>query len=410
VSRINYLYFSLFIAFPLIVNAADDLDLLVRSPDLTLTTLLDQVLENYPDYEQIQPRLEEARQLGKRADSLLAGGTKALVRYQTGEIGNNDNLREYEAGLELPLWRFGQRRASHDVAEEAHREAERFSRAVRWQVAGAIRTALWRIQLTESLHEEAHEAHETSTELMNTVRRRVELGDLAPGDLLQAEQDVLSNKIRVLSAESAYVDAAHAYEILTESSRLPTSFLEQPSQKNRIDENHPMLALSFARLNRSQAEYELAQQARSDSPLLFLGARSERGGDDNEFEDSVGLIFSYPLGSANLKAEMASSQVRVAAARGEHKSIRRMLETQFHDAKHDLEHVKREREAAMARNELASQHLEMSRIAFELGDIELMIFLRVKETAFTAKTLAREKEILWQNAIANYNQAVGEIP
>jgi len=358
----------------------------VRVPDLTLAGLLDQVLESYPDYEQIQARMDEAQQLGKKAGSLLSGGSTALVRYQTGEIGNNDNLKEYEAGLLLSLWRFGERRASRDVAEEAEKEAERFSRAVRWQLAGAVRTALWQIELGETLHEEAHEAHQTSLELLNTVRRRVELGGLAPGDLLQAEQNVLTSEMRVLSAEAANVDAVHAYEILTEFSQMPASFMEQPSK------------------------YELTRQAGSDSPQLFVGARSERGGNDAEFEDSVGLIFTYPFGSADLRADVAASQVEVAEARSEHKSIRRLLDTQFHEAKHDLDLLSRERKVAAARNELAQKHLEMSRTAFELGDIELMRFLLVKEIAFNARTLAREKEVLWQNAIASYNQAVGEVP
>jgi len=382
----------------------------VRVPDLTLAGLLDQVLESYPDYEQIQARMDEAQQLGKKAGSLLSGGSTALVRYQTGEIGNNDNLKEYEAGLLLSLWRFGERRASRDVAEEAEKEAERFSRAVRWQLAGAVRTALWQIELGETLHEEANEAHQTSLELLNTVRRRVELGGLAPGDLLQAEQNVLTSEMRVLSAEAANVDAVHAYEILTEFSQMPASFMEQPSKKIEIDEDHPMLTLSSARLNRSKAEYELTRQAGSDSPQLFVGARSERGGNDAEFEDSVGLIFTYPFGSADLRADVAASQVEVAEARSEHKSIRRLLDTQFHEAKHDLDLLSRERKVAAARNELAQKHLEMSRTAFELGDIELMRFLLVKEIAFNARTLAREKEVLWQNAIASYNQAVGEVP
>jgi len=383
---------------------------LPRAADLSLHDLLEQVLDQYPGYEQIEPRLNEAARLGNKADSLISGSPSIEVGYRTGEVGNNANLREYEAGLNLPLWRWGQRSASRVLADESSREARGFSLALRWQLAGALREALWRIELGEARRAEALRSKEISADLERAVRRRVELGDLPRSDLLQAEQDLLTSELRVVEMSSAYRGSVGAYEVLTGLETLPGNLDEPLSEKKRVSEDHPLLALSRARLDRARAEFELARETGSDTPSLFVGTISERGGDDESFEDSVGIALSYPIGGRHLRAEVATERVRLAEERAEHRSVRKNLEAAYREALTNLDRRRSELDLAKTRDELAARHLEMTRAAFDLGDIDLMDFLRIKNIAVDARTAAREKDVLWRKAIADFNQAVGELP
>lgn len=384
---------------------------LQRSESLTLSALVDDVLARYPDAESLPARIEEAARFDALARSLLADTPAVEMRYQTGRIGNNDNLREFEAGIALPLWRFGERRASRDVARDMQREADRFGERLRWQVAGVLRSALWRIELTANRVARTENAAQVSADLLRSIERQVGLGILPRSDLLQARQDLLRSESRVVEARVEHANAVRAYRIIAGQDQRPAVLAETRSARTGVVEDHPALAYSAAQLARATAEYRLERQSGSSSPSLLLGARSERGGNDPSYEDSVGVFFSYPLGfGAHAKAAVAAAGTREAEARAEHRAQRQALELEVHDAAESLAGAEHAFHLAREMNDMAQQHLAMSKTAFELGEINLMTFLIIKENAYDAQVGASEKEIEWRRAIAFFNQAVGELP
>ncbi len=388
-----------------------DPEQLHQSDQLTLGLLVDEVLLKYPVYEELPARLEEAEKFDNKASSLFSDAFSLSFRYQTGRIGNNDNLREYEAGVQVPLWRFGERKASRQVASGIELEANTFAALVRWELAGALRASLWRIALTADRVAKNEKHTEISGDLLRGIARRVDLGALPRSDLLQAKQDKLNSEIRLSSARIEHANAIRAYRIITEQNVMPARFIEERSVRTGIDEQHPALIYSAARLERAGAEYRLQQESGTDNPSLLFGVRSERGGDDQTAEESVGVFFNYPLSfGSHVNAERATAGVQAAAVRAEHRSLQRELESASHDAERNLIGAEREYHLAFQKNELAQQHLAMSLTALELGEMHLQAFLLIKESAFAAEMDASEKEIQWRTAIANYNQAVGETP
>ncbi len=381
------------------------------SDQLTLSQLLDEVLETYPVSEELPARLEEAAKFDKKARSLLADAVSLEMRVQSGRIGNNDNLREYEAGIELPLWRLGERKASKVLARGIKEEASTFASFIRWQLSGVVRAALWNIRLTADQLAKTEKAVPVSADLLRGIERQVELGELPRSDLLQAKQDKLNSEIRLNAAQVEYANAVRTYRVITRRNTLPASLVEVKSARTGVVEEHPALAHSAARLARATAEYRLQQESANASPALLLGTRSERGGMDSSFEDSVGLSFRYPMGfGSQVNAGLAAPAVEAAAARAEHRSQRRQLEIAAHNAEQNLAGAEREYRLSQQKSELAQQHLAMSGKAFELGEMNLMIFLIVKETAYEAEMGASQKNIQWHSAVADYNQAVGELP
>ena len=391
-----------------------DQEQIIRSDQLTLSLLIDEVIGRYPVFEELPARLEEAEKYNDKSKSLLANALSLQLRYQTGQIGLDDksgDLREYEAGVSLPLWRIGERKASRQVARGIELEANSFGALVRWELAGALRAALWRIELTADRVAKTEKATEVSVDLLRGIERRVELGALPRSDLLQAKQDKLNSEIRLSSAKIEYSNAVRAYQIITEQNVMPANFIEERSAKIGIDEQHPALNYSAAQLERASAEYQLQQESGTSNPSLLVGIRSERGGQDAFFEETVGVSFSYPFGfGGHVNAKRATSGVRAATVRAEHREYRRQLEAISHDAERNLAGAEREYHLAKQKNELAQQHFKMSVRALELGEMHLLEFLIIKEIAFSAEMEASGKEIQWKSAIAQYNQAVGEVP
>jgi outer membrane protein TolC len=58
----------------------------------------------------------------------------------------------------------------------------------------------------------------------------------------------------------------------------------------------------------------------------------------------------------------------------------------------------------------AQEHLKMTEMSFNAGEINLMDFLRVQTQAYRAIKNAQESGIRLQRDIAFYNQAVGVMP
>lgn len=117
----------------------------VRDPALTLSAALDGALARAPGGALPQARLNESRVLAERADSLLSAPPAVQMRYQTDRLpGRGGGLRELEAGLELPLWRGGQRDALRREAAAVGRGTAQLPlaggrRTAREPVAGAGR-------------------------------------------------------------------------------------------------------------------------------------------------------------------------------------------------------------------------------------------------------------------------------
>ena len=65
---------------------------------------------------------------------------------------------------------------------------------------------------------------------------------------------------------------------------------------------------------------------------------------------------------------------------------------------------------AEEQNRLAQENLRLARVAFSVGETDLVGLLRVQTLAFAAQRSAQELRILRQRGIARYNQAVGVLP
>lgn len=395
--------------YGLVVDHEDPIEI---DPQLTLPQLLEQTLEKYPDRLINEALAQEADALKTRGDSWLAGSKVLQLEYHDDRVGSDQGSREASANLQFTVWNWGQRSAAQNVAEQAHLAADKQSNAVRLEVARLVREALWDMALADNRLQLARNNLTISEQLLEKVKRRVELGDLPKADLLLAESDHLQNQTVLTQAEAELMHSRKSYASLTQTTQVPGAYQEQLSDIKAIQPNHPMLEAVNAFVARKQAGIAWAKTTDSiNQPKVSIGTKStrdQRGSDDMQ---SVNVGVEIPFGHSTYDApEIAAAYLELNQALAQREHLQRQLEKGLHEAEHSLEVNRAELDIARKMKDIAEQHLTMMQISFESGEINLLDLLKIQARSLEAIRNAKEQEVKLQRNIALYNQAVGVMP
>ncbi len=378
---------------------------------LSLSELIDLTWQNYPESALLPALKQETEALRQRGDSWVAGALTATFSYRNGWVRDavGTGAPEIAGAIELPLWNWGQRAAGQRLAQMAEQANTLRSKVFKLRVAGLVRNALWDIALTNNRYEIAKYVYQVSEQLVKTVRRRVELGDLPRTDLLLAQTEQLRKRSELVQAEAEQMHARKRFATLTQMTRVPADFTEPQSEK-KITPQHPALSALNAFIERKRAELDWVKASGSGQPTLAIGGNSQRTTPDYSAE-TLTLDVSVPFGGSAHKApEIARANLELSNAISQRAHLYRDLEQSFHEALHILEIDRSELEIARQRRQIAETHLEMTQLSFSSGEINLLDLLKIQSRAFAAIRDAKESELKLQRDIAFYNQVVGQLP
>ncbi len=381
---------------------------------LNLREVIEATFEKYPQSALITAFEDEARALEQRSSNWIAGYPFIYVQwlddaaFGSRGIGN----QEVQFGYQVPFWMWNQRKASQRVTDEAKKSVGLYARALRHEVAGLVRDALWNLRLVENRLELARQIYGVAERLTAVVQRRVELGDLARADLLLAESDQLEKKTALVQAEAEVMHARKAYQNLTRLNRAPKSFEEKQSPLRQFDERHPAVAAANALVARAQAEVEFTRLSKQgNQPSLMLGTDSSRNSNNERFNNGTNVAITIPIGGESWNAPyVAQANVFLTERIAQREALWRSLEKALHEAIPRLEVDRAALEIANRRKAIAETQLNMSRLAFETGEIALIDYLKIQSSAQAAIRDAAERAILVQKDTAIYNQVVGVTP
>jgi len=261
-------------------------------------------------------------------------------------------------------------------------------------------------------HARERQVYDVSKQLLATVRRRVELGDLARSDELMAESDLLDKQSQLTLAEAEVMHARKAYMNLTRLDKAPKQFVEKRSGTAEIHEQHPAIAAANALVERAQAEVEFTRLSKQgNQPSIMVGTQHERFEKGSSFNNETNMVLQIPIGGESWNAPfVAQANVALNHKIADRATLMRRLEKALHEAEHILEVGRATLEIANKRKEIAETHLRMSRLAFEAGEIQLIDYLKIQANSQAAIRDAMERAILVQRDTAFYNQVVGVVP
>jgi len=342
----------------------------------------------------------------RQASSLLAGDPAVMLRHENDSYIDDNGFRQWEGGLELPLWLPGQREQRRQVATATDNEAEGIQRLQRWRVAGEVRELLWSLRIAAAGLALSDQGLGSAEVLETDVAKRYRAGELARTDLILAQKEVLARKTERVSAASHYDSL-----LWTGLSELPADIQERAAEAPGIADNHPALEAAHRSASRARAQRDQVRTEKRANPLLTLGGKSERAESGLSYDTAVIVAINLPLGTrAQSAVRSAQAERNLTEADIELARVRRDLENDLIRATADQRKTSQELALAEQQYALAGEGLRLTRRAFELGESDLFTLLQARAQALAAERDLRLRRLELGRATARLNQALGVIP
>lgn len=346
-----------------------------------------------------------------KAEQPFADAPSANLKYQTDAIGSDLGYREWEGGVDLPLWLPGQ---SDHYAREAERGlavSDSIDDAKRLEIAGEVRERLWAVAIARSEVAQNRSALEVAKGLLNDVQRRVEAGELPRSDRLLAEKEALLLQEAVQQASIRTTQAERLFNRYTGLDAPAVSEREAPPAEVALSPEHPQLRLAKRRMDQARAHRDRVSGERRRGPNLWVGGKSVKAATGAGHDSAVGVELTMPFGSgAHTAPALAEAEAALTQAQIEYNGTRLALEDTLTQARLELERANAALEQTARRRTLAEESLELSRRAFDLGETDLVRLLQAQADALSARHDYEIRQLEYGQALARLNQALGVIP
>lgn len=386
------------------------IDVMVLNPNLQLKEVLEKTFARSPQQAKLlsQQSVLDARNLV--ANAMLPSTPSLTIGHQNDTVGSGRGEREWQAEVELPVWRPNQRQNRLKVADAFKSSLITSQESLKLQVAGVLRDALWDIAFNDNNVALASNKLEVSQRLQADVEKRFKAGELAKTDAIFAQQETLRAEKEKLRAEAELMHARHRYFVLTGLREIPANIQEKQSSLEDYSQS-PIWLEAQSKLGLAETERQLANIESRDNFQVLINTRRIQGGFDTTFNDSVGLKIRIPFGGDARAATIKSaSELNLGNALSEQESLRLSLETAMHEAEHNLSVSQAELGIASQQFEMAKESVRLAQKAFQLGESDLVSLLRVQAQANEIERAFTSRQIQLQWDIARYNQAVGVLP
>lgn len=376
----------------------------------SLRAALDQAWEKSPQAQTLEAKRAESNAQGVAANSLLAGAPAVILGHRSDQLNNNAGVREWEAGMALPIWLPGQRDARQHQAKAGRVSLEANIRALRLRLAGELREAIWQVRQVEAQTQLDEARALTAKKLAEDVAKRVRAGELANTDLNLAQNEWRTAQAAVLQNRNRLLQAQQAYATLTGTTALPDDSAES-AQSKPLSDDHPLMEEARLAIEVAQAQVRVANQSRRDNPELELSTRRARGSLNDPYTSTAAISLRLPLATDARNLPLTSAaQTVLTSTQSEYSRTRLTLEYNRQQADQALQAADQLLDLARQRRGAARENLELIQKSFDLGESDLFTLLRARAAAFEAEQAYNQQEIAQALSRARLNQAQGVLP
>lgn len=377
---------------------------------VSLRAALDQAWEKSPQAQTLEAKRAESDAQGVAANSLLPGAPAIILGHRNDQLSNNAGVREWEAGIALPLWLPGQRDARQRQAKAGRVSLEADILALRLRLAGELREAIWQVRQVEAQIRLDEARAQTAKKLAEDVAKRVRAGELAKTDLNLAQNEWRTAQAAILQNRNRLLQAQQAYATLTSTTVLPDDSAES-AQSKPLSDDHPLMEEARLAIEVAQAQVRVVSQSRRDNPELELSTRRERGSLNDPYASTVALALRLPLATNARNLPLTSAaQTALTRAQSEYTRARLTLEYQLQQAVQALQAADQLLDLARQQRAAAWENLDLIQKSFSLGESDLFTLLRARTAAFEAEQAHNQQEIAQALSRARVNQAQGVLP
>ncbi|MDA7414899.1 TolC family protein [Xenophilus arseniciresistens] len=381
----------------------------------SLKDAFDAAWQQQPEARALAQRRVAAQATQRAADTWTPAPMALELAHTSDRLNSNEGQREWEAGIAIALWRPGERSSSRALAEAQAQALERRADLARLQLAGRLREAWWPLAQARLNHQLADQQLQLAEQLAADVERRMQAGELARSDLLQAQGSVAAARATQAEAAQAQVEAAQRWQAVAGQPAAADAALqpeaEPAAEAAAAFDSHPRGAELAQRLAVAQASAALTQRQGAGNPEITLGTTRERGsfGERGRYALNIGL--RLPFGqSARQEAQWASAQAEALELEAQLEQARLGLATEQHSLKARVAAMRVRLAAARQRAHLAEQTRELIDRSFRLGESDLPTRLRTHHEAVEAARQQAAARLELASAISQWRQSLGLLP
>lgn len=389
---------------------ANHMDVIVVNQNLQYKEVLEKTFARSPQQAKLLSQQSVLDARNQVASAILPSTPSLTIGHQNDTLGSGRGEREWQAEVELPIWRPNQRQNRLKVADAFKSSLISSQESLKLQLAGTLRDTLWDIAFNDNNVALASSKLEVSQRLQADVEKRFKAGELAKTDAIFAQQETLRAEKEKLRADAELMHARHRYYVLTGLREMPANIQEKQSSLKDYSQS-PIWLEAQSKLGLAETERQLANIESRDNFQVLINTRRIQGGFDTTFNDSVGLKIRIPFGGDARAATIKSaSELNLGNALSEQETLRLALETAMHEAEHNLSVSQAELGIAGKQYDMAKESVRLAKKAFQLGETDLVSLLRVQSQTNEIERAFTSRQIQLQWDIARYNQAVGVLP
>lgn len=386
---------------------------------ISLRVALDAAWALHPASRAYGNRAAELEARARAAQSIASGSPAVGLAHRTDALSGDAGRREYEAEVEVPLWNPGVRDATQkhvvaDVSALAWQQS-----AERLKLAGAVRELAAQVALAQAERDSVARKHLEATLLADDIERRVQAGDSARVDALQARAGAQQAQSQLVQSDAMLLRVVGQWRALTGQSQVadlketpPYALTQDPAvSAQAVQSEHSALQAAQAQVNSAQARLALAEADRRDPMALGVGVTRERAAAGAGLDTSLRFALRIPLGGDSRNAaRLAAARAELDAAHGQADAAIRQIHTDVASAHADLDAARRQEALATQRATLSTQMQELVAKSHRLGESDLPTRMRADNEKFDADLSLARARIALQRAISQLNQSLGMLP
>lgn len=390
----------------------------VRPDPMTLVQVFEAAWARQPEAAALSSRREAIRAQQLAAKSWMSEPVAVELAVTTDRLNRNQGTREYEVGIAIPLWLAGERKLSQSLAETEGRAVESHAKVAKLRIAAAVREAWWNLQRARAELDSVRGQLDNAKSLAVDVKNRFEAGDLAQGDLYQADGAVAAAESAVAQAQADGIEAGQNLLALAavpsldvKGDRVNYRPEPVPGESDADPSSHAaLLALTDQAAVAKSAAALLATQSRAN-PELTVATTRDRGGFGETWQQTIMVGVRIPLGAGpRYEARIASARADTFELNAQLQLELARLDSSRESAKGRFDATRVQLEAAERRARLARESRGFFNKSFLAGETDLPTRLRIESEAADAERQAARARIEHAAAISQWRQSLGLLP
>jgi cobalt-zinc-cadmium efflux system outer membrane protein len=369
-----------------------------------------------PEAQSLEVRRDAAAARRQSADSWTAEPPSLELSSKSDQLNKNQGIREYTAGIAIPLWLPGERARTGVLADAELRATDSRAQAAKLRTAAVVRETYWLWQRARTEHDQAQVRLVNAQKLAADVAKRVKAGDLARADQHQADGAAASAEAALAEANGTLATAIQRLRALTgampaERDSGETQIMEPMPAAVSLPVDHPAATSLRDRADVAKRSAELARVQTRANPALTLSTTRERGALGESYQQALMVGIRIPFGSdSRNRAKVGTAHAEALEAESQLTIERERLAAELDASKVRVDSAKTQQAAAEKRSQLARESRGFFEKSFRLGETDLPTRLRVELEASEAERQAALARIELAAAVSALRQNLGLLP